>query len=63
MQLIETDRQKELDNALNLILEDLTDVNAHTIAALLENHYRTGWNEDKMRKAYKAAQWEIFGTQ
>jgi hypothetical protein len=63
MELMATDKEKEIENALNLILEDLTDVNAHTIAALLENHYRVGWDSDKMLKAYKAAQWEIFGTQ
>lgn len=63
MELIATDKQKELENALNLILEDLTDVNAHTITALLENHYRGGYDDEKMLRAYKAAQWEIFGTQ
>jgi hypothetical protein len=50
-------------DALDLILEDLTDINAHTIAALLENLYRGGYDSDKMERAYKAAQLEVFGTQ
>jgi hypothetical protein len=52
----------EIEQALDLILSDLTDSNAHTIAALLESHYRTGYDSDKMLRAYKAAQFEIFGT-
>lgn len=54
--------QDELDKALELILEDLTEVNAHTIAALLEWHYRNKYDETKGLAAYKAAQWELFGT-
>ncbi len=53
---------KELEAALELILGDLTESNAHTIAALLESQYRTGYDTDKVLKAYKAAQWELFGT-
>jgi hypothetical protein len=44
------------------VLDDLTESNAHTIAALLESHYRTGYDMDKVMRAYKAAQWELFGT-
>lgn len=53
---------EQLDAALELILEDLTESNAHTIAALLESQYRTGYDMDKVQRAYKAAQWELFGT-
>lgn len=53
---------EQLDAALELILEDLTESNAHTIAALLASQYRTGYDTDKVLKAYKAAQWELFGT-
>lgn len=48
--------------ALELILEDLTESNAHTIEALLESQYRTGYDMDKVERTYKAAQWELFGT-
>jgi hypothetical protein len=53
---------KKIREALELLLEDLTDNNAHTIAALLESQYRTGYDMDKVERAYKAAQWELFGT-
>lgn len=52
----------KLQAALDLVLEDLTESNAHTIAALLESQYRTGYDMDKVERAYKAAQWELFGT-
>ena len=48
--------------AVALVVEDLTESNAHTIAALLESQYRTGYDMDKVERAYKAAQWELFGT-
>lgn len=51
-----------LNAALDLVLDDLTESNAHTIAALLEWHYRNKYDETKGLKAYKAAQWELFGT-
>ena len=54
--------ERELSDALDLILADLTESNAHTIAALLESQYRTGYDSDKVERAYKAAQWELFGT-
>jgi hypothetical protein len=57
----ETD-DKKIREALELVLDDLTESNAHTIAALLESQYRTGYDMDKVERAYKAAQWELFGT-
>lgn len=51
-----------LNAAIDLVLDDLTESNAHTIAALLESQYRTGYDADKVERAYKAAQWELFGT-
>jgi hypothetical protein len=57
-----TDDKAELYAALELLLEDLTENNAHTIAALLESQYKTGYDMDKVHRAYKAAQWELFGT-
>jgi hypothetical protein len=51
-----------LDAAVSLVLDDLTDNNAHTIAAMVESYYRTGYDADKVERAYKAAQWELFGT-
>ena len=59
-----TDEKKETElyTALDLILDELTDRNAHTLARLLEAHYRTGFDMDKVDRAYKAAQWELFGT-
>ena len=53
----------ELENALELILDDLTESNAHTIAALLSAHYRNTLDQTKYLAAYKAAQLAIFGTQ
>jgi hypothetical protein len=53
---------KKIREALELVLDDLTESNAHTIAALLESQYRTGYDMDKVMRAYKAAQWELFGT-
>jgi uncharacterized protein YpbB len=55
-------KETELYAALDLILEDLTESNAHTLAAMLEGHYRSGYDTDKLLAAYKAAQWELFGT-
>lgn len=52
----------KLNAAIDLVIEDLTESNAHTIAALLESQYRTGYDSDKVERAYKAAQWELFGT-
>lgn len=65
MELIATDRQKELEDAISLVLEWLEEENAHTIGALLEWQYGGGWKwpDEKMLRAYKAAQLEIFGTQ
>ena len=57
-----SDDTAALHAALELVLADLTDMNAHTIAALLESQYRTGYDSDKIERAYKAAQWELFGT-
>jgi hypothetical protein len=59
-----TDEKKETElyTALDLILDELTDRNAHTLARLLEAHYRTGFDMDKVDRAYKAAQWELFST-
>lgn len=54
--------EPELYRALDLILDELTDRNAHTLAAMLEAYYRTGYDMDKVERAYKAAQWELFGT-
>lgn len=56
------ENERELSDALDLVLADLTEYNAHTLAALLEGHYRAGYDSDKLLKAYKAAQWELFGT-
>lgn len=57
-----TTTETELYRALDVILDELTDRNAHTLARLLEAHYRTGYDMDKVERAYKAAQWELFGT-
>ena len=35
---------KKIREALEVVLEDLTENNAHTIAALLESQYRTGYD-------------------
>lgn len=48
--------------AVAVVVDDLTESNAHTIAALLESQYKTGYDMDKVNRAYKAAQWELFGT-
>ena len=65
MELIATDKQTELESAISLVLDWLEEENAHTIGALLEWQYGGGWNwpTEKMLRAYKAAQLEIFGTQ
>ena len=64
MELIATDRQKELEQAFSLVMDWLEEENAHTIGALLEWQYGSNrWNDERMIKAYKSAQWEIFGTQ
>jgi hypothetical protein len=57
-----TTDENKIREALEIILEDLTEYNAHTIAALLESQYKTGYDMDKVNRAYKAAQWELFGT-
>lgn len=60
-----TDEIKKLDElnaALELVLADLTEYNAHTLAAMLSGHYRADYDETKLLAAYKAAQWELFGT-
>ncbi len=44
-----------LGKALGVIVEDLTDANAHTLATLLEWHYKESGNDDLMAKAYDAA--------
>lgn len=44
-----------LGKALGVIVDDLTNVNAHTLAALLEWHYKGTGNDDLMAKAYDAA--------
>lgn len=53
----------ELEKALDLILDNLTDSNAYTLAVMLEAHYRNTLSETKYLAAYKAAQLEIYGTQ
>jgi hypothetical protein len=53
---------KAIQEAVALVVDDLTESNAHTIAALLESQYSTGYDMDKVERAYKAAQWELFGT-
>ena len=62
MELLDGLGNESLDAALDLVLDDLTESNAHTIAGLLEWHYRNKYDELKGLKAYKAAQWELFGT-
>lgn len=62
MELLDGLANESLDAAIDLVLEDLTESNAHTIATLVESQYRTGYDGDKVLKAYKAAQWELFGT-
>lgn len=62
MELLDGLANESLDAAIDLVLDDLTESNAHTIAALLESQYRTGYDSDKIERAYKAAQWEMFGT-
>lgn len=62
MELLDGLANESLDAAIDLVLDDLTEYNAHTIAALLESQYRTGYDTDKIERAYKAAQWELFGT-
>lgn len=64
MELIATDRQKELEDAFSLVMDWLEEENAHTIGALLEWQYGSNrWPDERMVKAYKSAQWEIFRTQ
>ena len=53
---------KAIREAVALVVDDLTESNAHTIAALLESQYLTGYDMDKVERAYKAAQWELYGT-
>ena len=53
---------RKLSDALDIVLADLTEYNAHTLAAMLEGHYRSGYDTDKLLAAYKAAQWELFRT-
>lgn len=55
--------QDKLTAAVALVLDHLTDENAHTIAALVDNFYNGGYDSDLMYKAYKAAQLVISGTQ
>lgn len=62
MELLDGLGNESLDAAIDLVIDDLTESNAHTIAALLESQYRTGYDADKVERAYKAAQWELFGT-
>ena len=57
------ERDQELTAAYKLVLDHLTDENAHTIAALVDNFYNGGYDSDLMYKAYKAAQLIISGTQ
>jgi hypothetical protein len=57
------DKDKELTAAIDLVLQYLTDTNAHTIAALLDWQYYGKGDDDTMLKAYKAAQFVIWGTQ
>lgn len=52
----------KLDAAICLVLDHLTNVNAHTLAALLEWQYNGTGDDDLMLKAYKAAQLIISGT-
>ncbi len=64
MELIFTDRQQELEAAFTLVSEWLEQENAHTINALLEWQYGSNrYPDERMLRAYKAAQLEIFGTQ
>jgi hypothetical protein len=53
----------KLDAALVLVLDYLTQANAHTLAALLEWQYNGTGDDDTMLTAYKAAQLVIYGTQ
>ncbi len=70
----EIKESKELTAAIVSVIEWLTDNNAHTLAALLEWnagdliewHTETppkSYDPDVMIKAYKAAQYVIYGTQ
>lgn len=55
---------EELANAVRIVLEELEDINAHTIYALLDWQLGAGvYDGDKLYAGYKAAQKEIFGTQ
>lgn len=54
--------EAEIRAAVETVLDSLEWVNAHTIAALLENHYKNNYDDEKALKAYKAAQFELFGT-
>ena len=55
---------EELANAVAIVLEELEDINAHTIFALVDWQLGSGsYDDDKLYAGYKAAQKEIFGTQ
>jgi hypothetical protein len=56
------DKDKELTAAIDLVLQYLTDTNAHTIAALLEWNTSGEGDHERMERAYKAAQYVISGT-
>lgn len=55
-----TDKALDLSQVLDLIINDLTDTNAHTLARLIEWHYRGIGNDQVMTAAYKAASSVIF---
>ena len=60
---------KELTAAYDLVLDHLTENNAHTTAALLEATYPIGYplymryTSEQIHRAYKAAQLVLSGTQ
>jgi hypothetical protein len=43
------------DTAYNLVMNDMTDANAHTLAALVDHFYNGMGDTDLMAKAYDAA--------
>lgn len=58
-----SDQVDKLDAAMALVLDHLTDANAHTLAALLEWQHTGDGDHERMNRAYKAAQLIISGTQ
>lgn len=49
------DQNQEITAAYKLVMDHLTDNNAHTLAALVDHFYNGAYDNDLMAKAYDAA--------